>query len=379
MLDRPSSSATLGQTDMDESSSPSRRNLRPRREGQSFAQLFQFPDTDEEMGNATGSSDDDGASKRKKLPPLEEPISDSEYDPGEEPAAEEIEASASASEGVITGPEDAGSEELLEDDESVLDLNLADSTEEPRGGRRAHQRVRSIALASKRQEPVVATFNFTQKRPGNRTAPPNLATVRSRDRSSLLHTYPGPSRRLSKKPSPFEPPHFVETNGHPTSTSSRLTKAWSSNVFPGPTWELLEDEAFYKEIQNFNTGERERPIVHPSLLIRNETFELLEESCVPISKRLSDMKAKPLQGLPLLTFPQALRPARVVICNLSRLSIACLVRLKRKLKKQSAPLESINYVRSAHPYPMHKLTKSSQGVSAQFIYCFERRRPGMGP
>lgn len=254
------------------------RSLRPRKEGQSFAEMFQLPESDEDMGGESGSGGEDGALRRKKLPPIEEPVSDSEYDPGEGKAESEGPSSSSLSEDVSSETDEGHSDAFLDDgDGSVADvgppspsgviLRTARPVKRPRPGK---------STTKFGGQELVASFNFTQKRPGNRTIAANPVIGSSRARATHLYTFPGPSRRLSTKPSPFEEPQFVSTKAHAGSVAARVAKAWSFSVFPGPVWELLEDMAYFKEVVHTATGERRRPIVHSDVYVHSEGFEILD-------------------------------------------------------------------------------------------------------
>jgi transcription factor C subunit 6 len=253
-----------------------RRILRPRREGRSFAQMFQLDESDEDVGNESGSGREGSSLKRKRLPPIEEPASDSEYDPGEEKAESEVVNNASEDVSSELGEDDA---EASLDDES--DMGPPPSVVHSRTARdvkRPHQN--KSAPKSAGQELAIASFNFTQRRPGNRTVAANPATGSLRARATPLYEFPGPSRRLSKKPSPFQEPQFMSTNGHVGSVAARVIRAWSSSVFPGPVWELLEDMAYFKEIEYAAGSERRRPVVHSDIFVPLENFELLDPSYV---------------------------------------------------------------------------------------------------
>jgi transcription factor C subunit 6 len=255
------------------------RNLRPRKQGQSFAEMFQSPESDEDIGDESGPDGEDSGLRRKRLPPIEEPVSDSEYDPGEERAESEAPTSSSLSEGVPS-ENDGGDSDALIDDGSVVDVGPPSPSGVLSRTARYVKRSRPSKSAPKLsgQELVVASFNFTQRRPGNRTAAANPVIGLLRARAAHLYTFPGPSRRLSKKPLPFEEPQFVSTNGHASSVAARVTKAWSFSVFPGPVWELMEDMAYFKEVEQTVAGERRRPVVHSDVYVHSENFEIVDPS-----------------------------------------------------------------------------------------------------
>lgn len=270
------------------SSSKGRRSLRPRKEGQSFTQLFQPVDLDEEM---LGDSEDDAETARKKLPQVEDPVTDSEYDPVE--AAEKAGKGGDDAQDETDEAEDANatdddekSVDSLLDDGSVVDMSIrpAEVPAAKNPGRKRSKPTRaqpsSVPGGSKN---TVATFNFKQKRPGNRTVISNPAAALSRARAKPLFIFPGLSRRLEKKPSPFEPPVLVETNGPSGAVSLRVSKAWCSGIFPGPTWQMLEDIGWYKELVHSGDGERSRQTVHKPVTMLPESFKILTQESVPSS------------------------------------------------------------------------------------------------
>lgn len=265
---------------MEATSSSSPRSLRPRRERKSLAHLFQAPNDDEDDQDADGSTDEE-AKKKKKLPIFEEPVSDSEYDPGEATGA--------------NGAANPGADDDDDDEAGLSDLDVTDeggspaedegSDNEPRFGASSssrtlggsRNRLRVNGGPTKSQMPVFTSFNFTQKRPGNRVSAPNISATSNRNRPSTMHVFPGPSRRLAEKPSPFSAPRMVTTNGlEDSAISTRFAKAWGCSVFPGPTWEITEDLGFYKEISYDDNGEHVRPVVHEEVNLSHRSFEVLD-------------------------------------------------------------------------------------------------------
>lgn len=283
---------------MDGSSSSPPRSLRPRRgERKSFAFLFHNPDLDEDDPDAIGSTDEEGGTSapRKRLPAIEEPASESDYDPGEQAADKgepEEEDDASLSELAATDPDDAnspgeGGDDNDDDDGSDTEMHLPNSGGLSVSHNRSRLRVNSGPAKS--QVPVFTSFNFTQKRPGNRLMAPNVSSNSGRNRPLTMHSFPGPTRRLSQKPSPFEKPIMQATNGlGETALATRFVKAWGCSIFPGPAWELIEDLGFYKEVQySEDEAERTRPIVHDEVFISPHSLEILDRQYVRLhcSKR----------------------------------------------------------------------------------------------
>lgn len=251
------------------------RSLRPRKEGKSFAEMFQFHESDEDMGDGSGSGN---GFQRKKLPPIEEPVSDSEYDPVEGKANPEAAESSSHSGDVLSEVDDGDPDPDALLDGSVVDVNLQPSGAQSRTVRDIRRSRTSKSSLKPSGQELVASFNFIQRRPGNRTVAANPVIGLLRARATPLYTFPGPSRRLSQKPSPFEEPQFVSTTGHFGSVAARVIKAWSWSVFPGPLWELLEDMAYFKEVAYTSGNERTRPVVHSDVVIPAGSFEVLESS-----------------------------------------------------------------------------------------------------
>lgn len=259
------------------------RSLRPRREGQSFASMFRVPSSEEELGDASSGSEDrgEGPSMRKKLPPIEDPITESEYDPGEEPVVAEEEISNGFGSDAMISNSEEGDMNLVDEDEDAMDLDtLGASAKSHSSHPRKPGGASRPSNARPQHESSIATFNFSQRRPGNRVAPSNPASNQNRNRAAPLFVYPGISQRLASAPLPFKPSEFVQTNGQRGGIATRVGRAWGSNIFPGPTWELFEDLSFFKEIELTPDGGRRRPIVHSKLSMLNTSFKILDFECV---------------------------------------------------------------------------------------------------
>ncbi|KAH9930681.1 uncharacterized protein B0H18DRAFT_1083768 [Fomitopsis serialis] len=224
------------------------RQLRSRASRPNYAALFQY-DEDE----------DDGAG------PSSQPVLEDEGDSGSDFAPGEV-------------PDQAAEEDddmVDEDAEAEEDVPEEEGSREP-----------SIGLASDVGEPFTAASTRKPKAkamPGLSSKPRKYAlpSVHHRHRALPLFDRSGPVEKLVHCPAPFGSPRISPTNSWSVNPTilERISKAWGSNVGPGPLWDLLEDRAWFKE-SVASGGEKtaderyRRPRVHEG--VRAQGLEILD-------------------------------------------------------------------------------------------------------
>ncbi|KAF8316837.1 hypothetical protein DL93DRAFT_2056052 [Clavulina sp. PMI_390] len=161
-----------------------------------------------------------------------------------------------------------------------MDLDVLEPKHAARSEARVDRRVKATSAASRPADAAIASFNFTQKRPGNRSAPANVfANASRRALSGIGNYYSTKTQRLAKSPSPFQKPELVPTTPTSGSVAQRVLKVWGYSVFPGPTWELCEDLAYFKELKHDpEKGQRKRPIVHAAVPLTERDVKILDET-----------------------------------------------------------------------------------------------------
>jgi transcription factor C subunit 6 len=258
-------------------------SLRERKNRPSYAQLFDLGDSEDD--EAKGSEGEPGPStRRKRLPPIEDPVSDSEFDPGEaESAVEGGDVNESDSEILDAEVEDddmGGPDLELASDNDVLDFSTG-----PKRIRRREVAPRAKRHAGGFRPPSgvpsgIQTLHITQKRPGNRTSVAVINGPANRTRPRPLYISPKPSLRLSSSPAPFEAPKLQSTPAPIGLVSVRLSKSWANSLNPGPVWQLMEDLAWYKELIDNPDGGRIRPVVYEKLKPPSDNLEMLKREYV---------------------------------------------------------------------------------------------------
>ncbi|KAI0747289.1 hypothetical protein BC629DRAFT_1299009 [Irpex lacteus] len=103
-----------------------------------------------------------------------------------------------------------------------------------------------------------------------------VPSVHHRHRAIPLYHKEGTVERLTKKPALFKPDGLAFTNswGSSRTVLARVAKAWGHNVGPGPSWELIEDRAWYGEGSDDAEESKRRPRVY-ELCNRQLEYEVL--------------------------------------------------------------------------------------------------------
>ena len=210
---------------------------------------------------------------------------------------------------VISAPTTSGSEEenqiaiaVLEDESSGsdfgLEVNKDDAPVEDEDedmGTASDEDLNEMDIDSEEEPAIVAKPKSTKPKKASTLAPRQVAggmrqrlyvlptpSVHHRHRAVPLYAPRNPVERLLSRPKPFSPTKTVLTNSftHDAKTTDRLNKVWGYNVGPGPSWESVEDRAWFKEAKdNAEIEADRRPIVYSDLKSTSEC-SVLEIRCV---------------------------------------------------------------------------------------------------
>ena len=241
----------------------------------------------------SGAAEDNGAGpskrRRRRLTPIEDPVSDSEFAPSadgddmKESASQNSDSDASDNVERDEDEDDPGQEEDAWVDEDGLPL-APRTTSSSKGSKQDMYRARKTDFA-KSHAPAIQTLHVTKGRAGNRTPAINTPNHQKSNRNRPLLIYvsmDGPARRLAHEPRPFDITPSMNTRRAVGLVAERLSKASSQSMYIGPSWELIEDLAWYKERHVNEMGINIRPIVHDSVKVSKDSIRLFSQKFVII-------------------------------------------------------------------------------------------------
>jgi len=196
-----------------------------------------------------------------------------------------------ASESIASDKSGDDDEDEEEDKDELMDVDDSEKTPVSKGkatpGRgRGRGRGRGKAITattstsnSKQPRAPPSPTTLVQPKPHRKSYVLPTPSVNHRHRAVQIYTRKGRVERLQKRPRLFKGPAADEiayTNPFSSSEKmrTRVGKAWGFNAGPGPIWEIVEDNAWYKEGWGVEEdgidkdADREgsrRPVVYPNL------------------------------------------------------------------------------------------------------------------